>query len=58
MTCDHGIRLDRYCGDCESGFVWGDLTDASVQAVKWWIPAVAWTAALLVVVLIARRLAR
>lgn len=19
-TCDHGIRLDRFCGDCESGF--------------------------------------
>ncbi len=22
-TCDHGIRLDRYCGDCEIAFdVW------------------------------------
>ena len=22
--CDHGIRLDRFCGDCEAGFAFRD----------------------------------
>lgn len=26
-TCDHGIRLDRFCGDCESGFTFRDTPD-------------------------------
>lgn len=27
--CDHGIRLDRYCGDCEWGFQFDDYRAAS-----------------------------
>ena len=35
--CDHGIRLDRYCGDCEAGVTFSqegaDLTDGATHAV-------------------------
>ncbi len=24
MNCDHGIRLDTWCADCEEGFVFRD----------------------------------
>ena len=27
-TCDHGIRLDRWCADCEQGVTFPDDTPA------------------------------
>jgi hypothetical protein len=26
-TCDHGIRLDRFCGDCDAGFTFRESID-------------------------------
>lgn len=31
--CDHGVRFDRYCGDCEAGVTFGDdYTEESAPA--------------------------
>lgn len=36
--CDHGVRFDRYCGDCEAGITFADLdlTDQSTHAAGLW----------------------
>ena len=35
MTCDHGIRFDAFCADCESGD-WGEIHTgwAEVEATR------------------------
>jgi hypothetical protein len=52
LTCDHGIRLDRWCDDCERGVT---FREPDPQPVKEWsrLAALACVTGLALIVLVA-----